>query len=146
MRIRRKARSMHYEKSSNLQWQISGRSTHPSLFKNYVVCCIVVLRCWSHWTTYVFLSFNTGYLNQVSLQCDYDLLHYIVALPFAVATPSAMVVATEIWSWLIAEKSVVEVALMSEIVSAWSLTIKHEKGIFSRHMKSVQLGSHLIFS
>ncbi|KAF5358382.1 hypothetical protein D9756_001382 [Leucocoprinus leucothites] len=66
--------------------------------------------------------------------CDYDLLHYIVALPFAVATPSAMVVAAEIWSWLIAEKSVVEVALMSEIVSAWSLTIKHEKGIFAQHM------------
>lgn len=61
----------------------------------------------------------------------------MVALPFAVATPSAMVVAAEIWSWLIAEKSAFEIALMSEIVSAWSLTIKHGKGIFSRNLKSV---------
>ncbi|KXN92250.1 Phosphatidylinositol 4-kinase stt4 [Leucoagaricus sp. SymC.cos] len=67
-------------------------------------------------------------------RCDYDLLHYVVTLPFAVATPSAMVVAAEIWSWLIAEKSACEVALTSEIVSAWSLTIKHGRGIFSRHI------------
>ncbi|KAF9446332.1 hypothetical protein P691DRAFT_708828 [Macrolepiota fuliginosa MF-IS2] len=66
--------------------------------------------------------------------CDYELLHYLVALPFAVATPSASVVAVEIWSWLIAEKPVLEVALMSEIVSSWSGAIKNERGIFSRHL------------
>jgi phosphatidylinositol 4-kinase len=59
----------------------------------------------------------------------------VVALPFAVATPPAMVVGAEIWSWLLAEKSTFEVALMSEIVSSWSLTIKHEKGVFSQHIK-----------
>ncbi|XP_006457944.1 hypothetical protein AGABI2DRAFT_64231 [Agaricus bisporus var. bisporus H97] len=67
-------------------------------------------------------------------RCDYNLLHYLVVLPFAVATPSALVVAVEIWSWFISEKSALEVALMSEIVSAWAGTIQHRKGIFRKHL------------
>ncbi|EDR14914.1 uncharacterized protein LACBIDRAFT_187897 [Laccaria bicolor S238N-H82] len=65
-------------------------------------------------------------------QFDYEIVHYLVSLPFGVATPSAIAVGIEVWSWVIAEKADLEVALMGEILSAWSDTIKLEKGIFSR--------------
>ncbi|KAK0463795.1 uncharacterized protein EV420DRAFT_1520089 [Desarmillaria tabescens] len=63
--------------------------------------------------------------------CDYELLHYLVALPFAVATPAAISTGIEVWTWVIAENNDIEVALMSEVLSAWSSTIRQEKGIFS---------------
>ncbi|KZT09606.1 atypical/PIKK/PI4K protein kinase [Laetiporus sulphureus 93-53] len=62
---------------------------------------------------------------------DYDLLHYLVALPFEAFASSAISTGIEAWSWLIAEKPDYEVTLMSEIGSAWISTIKHEKGMFS---------------
>lgn len=64
--------------------------------------------------------------------CDYEMVHYLVSLPFGVATPSAIAVGIEVWSWIIAEKAAVEVTLMGEILSAWSDTIKLQRGIFSR--------------
>jgi phosphatidylinositol 4-kinase len=70
-------------------------------------------------------------------QCEYELLHYLVALPFEIATPSAIATGIEVWTWVIAEKAEVEVALMSEVLSAWSDNIKHEKGIFSITLKYV---------
>lgn len=63
---------------------------------------------------------------------EYDLLHYLVMLPFEAFTPSAISAGIEAWSWVIAEKPDYEIALMSEISSAWFLTIKHEKGMFSK--------------
>ncbi|PPQ98140.1 hypothetical protein CVT26_003184 [Gymnopilus dilepis] len=63
---------------------------------------------------------------------DYDLLHYLVALPFGVATPSAISSGIDVWVWVIAEKSDIEIALMGEILSAWSDTIRSHTGIFSR--------------
>ncbi|GBE82149.1 Phosphatidylinositol 4-kinase stt4 [Sparassis crispa] len=65
---------------------------------------------------------------------EYDLLHYLVALPFEAFTPSSITVGIEAWSWVIAEKPDDEIALMSEICSAWAGSIKHEKGMFSRSM------------
>ncbi|KAF8350539.1 hypothetical protein F5887DRAFT_939764 [Amanita rubescens] len=67
-------------------------------------------------------------------KCDYDLLHGLVALPFEVATPPAMMVGIEVWTWLMGDKPDVEVALIAEILSAWSESIKGEKGIFSPTM------------
>ncbi|EEB97468.1 hypothetical protein MPER_03210, partial [Moniliophthora perniciosa FA553] len=64
-------------------------------------------------------------------QCDHELLHYLVSLPFEVSTPSAISAAIEVWTWVIAEKPTVEVAIMGEILSAWSDTIRLEKGAFS---------------
>ncbi|KAF5373565.1 hypothetical protein D9758_000828 [Tetrapyrgos nigripes] len=64
-------------------------------------------------------------------KCDYELLHYLVSLPFEVFTPSAISAAIEVWTWVIAEKPTVEVGVMSEILSAWSSTISNEKGMFS---------------
>jgi phosphatidylinositol 4-kinase len=63
----------------------------------------------------------------------------MVALPFEVFTPSAISAGIEIWTWVIAEKLEVEVALMIEVLTAWSETIKHGKGIFSTSLKSVML-------
>ncbi|KAJ6591860.1 1,3-beta-glucan synthase component-domain-containing protein [Mycena vulgaris] len=64
-------------------------------------------------------------------KCDYELLHYLVALPFEVSTPSVLSSGIEIWTWVIAEKPDIEVGLMGEVLAAWSDTIRQEKGIFS---------------
>lgn len=68
-------------------------------------------------------------------QCDHSLLHYIVALPFEVFSPTSITAGIEAWTWLIAEKPTLELALMGEICSAWATTIKHERGVFSRTLK-----------
>ncbi|TFK42384.1 hypothetical protein BDQ12DRAFT_676115 [Crucibulum laeve] len=69
----------------------------------------------------------------ISLEsCEYDLVHYLVALPFGVATPSAIAAGIEVWSWVIGEKANLEIPLMGELLSAWSDTIKQEKGLFSK--------------
>ncbi|KAJ3753010.1 hypothetical protein EV360DRAFT_88184 [Lentinula raphanica] len=62
---------------------------------------------------------------------DHELLHYLVSIPFEVSTPSSISAAIEVWTWVIAEKPSIEVALMSELLAAWTDTIKNEKGIFS---------------
>ncbi|KAG6828586.1 hypothetical protein H0H92_007376 [Tricholoma furcatifolium] len=64
-------------------------------------------------------------------KCDHDLLHHLVTLPFEVATPPAVAAGIEVWTWVISVKPNYEVALMAEVLSAWSDTIKHEKGMFS---------------
>lgn len=58
-----------------------------------------------------------------------------MVLPFEVGTPSAIAASIEVWTWAIAEKPDVEVALIGEVLSAWTDTIKHEKGIFSTSLK-----------
>ncbi|EMD38197.1 hypothetical protein CERSUDRAFT_113350 [Gelatoporia subvermispora B] len=66
--------------------------------------------------------------------CDYELVHYLVALPFEAFSQSAISAGIETWTWVISEKPDYEVALMAELSSAWILTIKHEKGMFSRKL------------
>ncbi|KAH9952080.1 atypical/PIKK/PI4K protein kinase [Amylocystis lapponica] len=65
-------------------------------------------------------------------KCDYDLVHYLVALPFEAFSPSSISAGIEAWSWVIAEKPDYEIAMMSEVCSAWVGTIRNEKGLFSR--------------
>jgi len=77
----------------------------------------------------------------MAFQCDYELLHYLVSLPFEVFTPSAISAAIEAWTWVIAEKPSMEIGIMSEILSAWSSTISNEKGIFSLSLKYVYCSS-----
>jgi phosphatidylinositol 4-kinase A len=62
-----------------------------------------------------------------------------VVLPVEVGTPSAISAGIEVWTWLISEKADVEVALMTEILTAWSETIKQERGMFSSALKCVFL-------
>ncbi|KAI9571413.1 hypothetical protein HD554DRAFT_2187155 [Boletus coccyginus] len=64
--------------------------------------------------------------------CEYTLLHYLVILPFEVFTPSAIAAGIEVWTWVIAEKPVVEVVLISEILASWFATVKDRKGVFSQ--------------
>jgi phosphatidylinositol 4-kinase len=61
----------------------------------------------------------------------------MVFLPFKVFTPSAISAGIEIWTWVISEKPEVEITLMAEVLTAWSETIKHGKGIFSTTLKCV---------
>ena len=71
----------------------------------------------------------------MALQWDYDLAHYLVALPFEVFTQSAISAGIESWSWVIAEKPHYEMTLMSEIAAAWDTSIKLGKGMFSKSQK-----------
>lgn len=75
--------------------------------------------------------------HPIDPQCGYELLLYLIALPFEIATPSATATGIEVWTWVIAEEAEVEVTLVSEVLSAWSDSIKHEKGMFSTTLKYV---------
>ncbi|THH29581.1 hypothetical protein EUX98_g4604 [Antrodiella citrinella] len=79
-------------------------------------------------------------------KCDYDLLHYLVALPFESFSPTAISAGCEVWSWVIAEKAEHEVVLMAEIASAWNNTIKHERGMFSKSLNTHPLAREARFS
>lgn len=65
-------------------------------------------------------------------KCDYTLMYYMVALPFEVFTPSAIAAGTETWTWVISERPAFEIAMMTEINTAWMTTIRLERGIFSK--------------
>lgn len=67
------------------------------------------------------------------------MLHYLVEIPFGVSTPSAIASGIEVWTWLLAENPNIEIALMSEMLSAWFDTITQRKGIFSQMLKYVLL-------
>ncbi|KAI6045569.1 hypothetical protein EDC04DRAFT_2888588 [Pisolithus marmoratus] len=67
-------------------------------------------------------------------ECEYDLLHRLVTLPFEVFTPAAIATGIEVWTWVIAEKPSMEVALMSEVLSAWFGTVRERKGVFSQSL------------
>lgn len=68
-------------------------------------------------------------------QWDYDLAHFIVALPFEAFTQSAISAGIESWSWIISERPAYEVTLMSEIAAAWENSVKFGKGMFSKSQK-----------
>jgi phosphatidylinositol 4-kinase len=69
------------------------------------------------------------------LQTDFDLLHYLIALPFEIFTPSAVAVGIQTWTWLIGEKPELEFPIMTEIDAAWISTCKTHRGIFSPALK-----------
>ncbi|KAJ8594622.1 hypothetical protein M405DRAFT_469254 [Rhizopogon salebrosus TDB-379] len=64
-------------------------------------------------------------------QCEYTLVYFLVALPFEVFTPSAVAAGIETWTWVIAERPDMEVAIMCEVLTAWFGTVKERKGVFS---------------
>lgn len=65
---------------------------------------------------------------------DHDLLHYLVAVPFASFTPATISTGIDAWTWLIGERKDMEISLMLEFNTAWASTIKLKKGIFSDRM------------
>ena len=81
------------------------------------------------------LIYQTDEVQSVKLKCDYELLHYLVALPFAVFSPAVISASIEIWAWIIRERPDIEVSLIMEINTAWNSTIRQSAGLFSSSMK-----------
>lgn len=73
--------------------------------------------------------------HDIHYQIDYDLLHHLVALPFAVFSPSVISASIEAWTWLVAERAELEVPLMTEIENSMVVTIKRGSGLFSSSLK-----------
>ncbi|KAJ1309818.1 hypothetical protein OPQ81_006583 [Rhizoctonia solani] len=67
-------------------------------------------------------------------EADHDLLHYLVAVPFAAFTTSTISAGIDAWTWLIGERKDMEISLMLEFNTAWASTVKQKKGIFSNQM------------
>jgi phosphatidylinositol 4-kinase A len=68
-----------------------------------------------------------------------ELVQELVALPFVAFTPSSMAAGIEAWTWLIGERSDLEISLMTDISEAWAETMKLHKGLFSTSIKYVFL-------
>ncbi|ELU44766.1 phosphatidylinositol 4-kinase beta [Rhizoctonia solani AG-1 IA] len=54
---------------------------------------------------------------------DHDLLHYLVAVPFAAFTPATISTGIDAWTWLIGERKDMEISLMLEFNTAWATTV-----------------------
>lgn len=67
---------------------------------------------------------------------DYELLHFIVSIPFLVFTSEAITTACQVWTWVIGERPEVETKIMVEIATGWGQTAKARKGIFSNALTS----------
>lgn len=70
------------------------------------------------------------------LQPDFELLHYIVAIPIRVFTPAAVTTASNVWTWIIGERPEVETKIMVEISIAFAGTIRARQGIFSQSLNA----------
>lgn len=62
---------------------------------------------------------------------NFELLHYIVAIPIRIFTPAAILTASHVWSWIISERPAFETKIMVEISLGWGATIKDRKGLFT---------------
>jgi phosphatidylinositol 4-kinase len=74
-------------------------------------------------------------ITQCWIQCDYELMKHLVALPFEVFTPAAIAAGIDVWTWIISEKPEYEIRVMMEINSAWLATVRFERGMFSTSLK-----------
>lgn len=69
------------------------------------------------------------------LQIERDILHCLVALPLRTFTALGIAAGVDAWTWLVAERPDVEVALLAEITDGWLWTIQAGRGLFSDSMK-----------
>ncbi|KAJ9125427.1 hypothetical protein QFC22_000388 [Naganishia vaughanmartiniae] len=60
-----------------------------------------------------------------------DILHCLVALPMRTFTALGIAAGVDAWTWLVAERPDIEVALLSEISDEWEWTIQANRGLFS---------------
>ncbi|KAJ9109086.1 hypothetical protein QFC21_000414 [Naganishia friedmannii] len=60
-----------------------------------------------------------------------DILHCLVALPMRTFTALGIAAGVDAWTWLVAERPDIEVALLSEISDEWEWTIQASRGLFS---------------
>jgi phosphatidylinositol 4-kinase len=66
---------------------------------------------------------------------DHELVHYLVALPFAVFGPLVISAGIDVWTWVIGERPELETGLVMEINAAWTVTIRKRLGLFSDSME-----------
>ncbi|KAJ9110206.1 hypothetical protein QFC20_003058 [Naganishia adeliensis] len=66
-----------------------------------------------------------------------DILHCLVALPLRTFTALGIAAGVDAWTWLVAERPDVEVALLAEITDGWLWTIQAGRGLFSDSMNSI---------
>lgn len=77
------------------------------------------------------LLYRTAALVVALPEPDYELLHFIVSIPFLVFTPEAISTACQVWTWVIGARPEVETKIMVELTIGWAMTAKARKGIFS---------------
>ncbi|TIC01454.1 kinase-like protein [Wallemia mellicola] len=66
-----------------------------------------------------------------SNKLDFELLHYLVSVPFQVFTGDSISTALEVWIWLFHERKDFQTKTIMEICNEWLSTIKARKGLFS---------------
>ncbi|EOR01015.1 Phosphatidylinositol 4-kinase stt4 [Wallemia ichthyophaga EXF-994] len=66
-----------------------------------------------------------------SNKLDFELLHFLVSVPFQVFTGDSISIALEVWTWLFHERVDFQTKIIMEISSQWLGTIKARKGLFS---------------
>ncbi|KAF6767202.1 Phosphatidylinositol 3-/4-kinase, catalytic domain protein [Kalmanozyma brasiliensis GHG001] len=77
------------------------------------------------------LLYRTAALVVALPEPDYELLHFIVSIPFQVFTPEAISAACQVWTWVIGARPEVETKVMVELTIGWAMTAKARKGLFS---------------
>ncbi|CDU24347.1 related to phosphatidylinositol-4-kinase [Sporisorium scitamineum] len=82
------------------------------------------------------LLYRTAALVVALPELDYELLHYIVSIPFLLLTPEAISTACQVWTWVIGARPQVETKIMVELTIGWAMTAKARKGIFSPSLTS----------
>lgn len=82
------------------------------------------------------LLYRTAALVVALPEADYELLHFIVSIPFQVFTPEAISTACQVWTWIIGARPEVETKIMVELTIGWAMTAKARKGIFSPSLNS----------
>ncbi|SPO31551.1 related to phosphatidylinositol-4-kinase [Ustilago trichophora] len=80
------------------------------------------------------LLYRTAALVVALPEPDYELLHFIVSIPFLVFTPEAISTACQVWTWVIGARPEVETKIMVELTIGWAMTAKARKGIFSPNL------------
>ncbi|CAO1625236.1 unnamed protein product [Sympodiomycopsis kandeliae] len=76
------------------------------------------------------LLYRSAALAVAAKEADFDLLHFIVAIPLRVLTPEAITVASNVWTWIIGERPVFETKIMVELSIGWGASVKARRGIF----------------
>lgn len=66
-----------------------------------------------------------------SNKLDFELLHYLISVPFQVFTGDSISTALEVWIWLFHERVDFQTKIIMEICNQWLSTIRARKGIFS---------------
>ncbi|CEH18841.1 related to phosphatidylinositol-4-kinase [Ceraceosorus bombacis] len=77
------------------------------------------------------LLYRSAALAVALPHADFDILHFIVAIPLRVFTPAAVTTASHVWTWIIGERPELETKVMVEASIGWAATIKSRRGLFS---------------